>query len=146
MIQPVAAAGALRVSRLVPAELPAVLCDADRTLQVLSNLLGNAAKFTRRGGEIRVCATAGEGHVRFGVSDTGPGIGEADLARLFEPYWQVKPTASPGVGLGLYIAKGIVEALGGRIWVESKVGEGTTFFFTLPEARGAAPSASATRQ
>jgi PAS domain S-box-containing protein len=135
---PLAAARGLQLTHDAPAELPAVLCDPDRILQVLSNLLGNAAKFTPSGGEIRLAATRAEGCVRFAVSDTGPGIREEHLAHLFEPYWQERPARSPGVGLGLYIAKGIVDALGGRIWVESKVGAGTTFFFTLREAPAAA--------
>ena len=131
---PLAAERALRLTSSAPAELPEVLCDPDRILQVLSNLLGNAAKFTPSGGEIRVDAIAAEGHVRFAVSDSGPGIREEHMEHLFEPYWRGQPMRSPGVGLGLYIAKGIVEALHGRIWVESEPGKGTTFFFTLPDA------------
>ena len=73
--------------------------------------------------------------VRFAVTDRGPGIAAEQLPHIFDRYWQVKETAQLGTGLGLAIAKGIVEAHGGRIWVESEVGKGTTFFFTLPVAR-----------
>ena len=72
--------------------------------------------------------------MRVSVTDQGPGIPEADLPRVFEPYWQAQSTARLGAGIGLKIAKGLVEAHGGRIWVESKMGEGTTFSFTLPVA------------
>ena len=73
----------------------------------------------------------------FSVADTGPGISGTELPRIFERYWQARDTAQKGTGLGLSIAKGIVEAHGGRIWVESKPGQGSTFFFTLPAVRAA---------
>lgn len=118
---------------------PPVAADPDRVLQVFWNLIGNAVKFTPDGGRIAVrCEPEGD-HARFFVSDSGPGIRAEHLGRLFDPFWQEKRTARLGTGLGLPIAKAIVEAHGGAIEVASCPGEGTTFSFTLPVAeRGAA--------
>lgn len=113
-------------------ELPDVWCDRERVLQVIANLIGNALKFTAAGGEIRVGASRMDGGVCIAVSDTGPGIPEAQLAHVFERHWWGGGNSRISSGLGLYIAKGIVAAHGGRIWVESEVGKGTTFRFTLP--------------
>ena len=112
-----------------------VLCDCERVLQVLANIVGNAIKFAPHGSTIDVHAERTGDVVLFAVSDSGPGIAPEQLPHIFDRYWQVKETAQLGTGLGLAIAKGIVEAHGGRIWVESEVGKGTTFFFTLPVAR-----------
>lgn len=114
--------------------MPPVYADRHRVLQVLSNLVGNALKFTPAGGSIRVAAKAIDSRVRFAVSDTGPGIPQEHLHDIFKQYWQAKRTERMGAGLGLPIAKGIVEAHGGEIWVESEQGLGTTFYFTLPIA------------
>lgn len=131
---PVAQAGGLLLECAVPEALPPVLVDCDRVQQVVCNLVGNAMKFTAPGGRIAVAARAQPDEVEVSVKDTGAGMSREDLERIFEPYWQAQRTASLGAGLGLKIAKGIVEAHGGRIWVESALGEGTTFFFTLPLA------------
>jgi signal transduction histidine kinase len=104
-------------------------------LQVLSNIVGNAIKFTPEGGSIVVSSESHEDAVLFTVRDTGPGIDAEHLSRIFERYYQAGAPESRGVGLGLFIAKGIVEAHGGRIWVESIAGEGSRFFFTLPFVR-----------
>jgi signal transduction histidine kinase len=112
-----------------------VKVDRDRILQVLSNLIGNAIKFTPADGRIRVSLRPEEESVRFSVSDTGPGIEPEHLTQLFQPFWQARRGGSDGAGLGLAIAKGIVEAHGGRIWAESTAGRGTTFSFTLPLAQ-----------
>ena len=112
--------------------LPTLWADHSRVLRVLSNLLGNALKFTPAGGLITVSAAPIEGAVRFTVADTGSGIAPEHLPRLFDRYWQVRRGEQEGLGLGLAIARGIVEAHGGRIWAESVQGEGATFFFTLP--------------
>jgi PAS domain S-box-containing protein len=117
--------------------LPTVLADRDRILQVLTNLVGNAAKFTPEGGTVTVSAKASGDEVQFCVSDTGPGIRAEEVAHVFDRFWQATRTASLGTGLGLPIAKGIVEAHGGRIWVESQPGIGTTFYFTVPTAQAA---------
>jgi signal transduction histidine kinase len=114
------------------AELPLVHADRHRVMQVLSNLIGNALKFTPPAGRIVIRATRQHGQVLFAISDTGPGIPREHLSDIFSPYWQAKRTERMGAGLGLPIAKGIVEAHGGRIWVESEPGNGTQFYFTLP--------------
>jgi signal transduction histidine kinase len=111
-----------------------VSCDHDRTFQVFSNLVGNALKFTPEGGRVEVRARGASGWVHFQVRDTGPGIPLSAQPHLFEPYWQAEETAHQGAGLGLYITRGIVEAHGGALWVESTPGEGATFHFTLPRA------------
>lgn len=108
--------------------------DRDRLLQVLANLVGNAVKFTPEHGRIVVEATARQDHVEFAVTDTGTGISSQDLPRVFDPYWQTQRTARLGAGLGLPISRGIVEAHGGRIWVDSAPGRGSTFRFTIPRA------------
>ena len=102
---------------------------------MLSNLLGNAAKFTPEGGRIALRMRPATDEVLFEVADTGPGIAAEDLPHIFGRFWQAgRSRRGAGVGLGLPIAKGIVEAHGGRIRVESAPGEGTRFFFTLPVA------------
>jgi signal transduction histidine kinase len=108
-----------------------VRADRERLLQVLSNLVGNALKFTPQGGTVRICAQSVRGRVKFEVRDTGPGIGPEHLPHLFEPYWKSDLRGRRGIGLGLYIAKGIVEAHRGRIWVESSPGKGSSFQFEL---------------
>jgi len=110
--------------------------DLDRLLQVFDNLIGNAIKFTPPDGRILVGAAPREGEILFWVADTGPGIAARDLPHLFERFWQQRKADRHGAGLGLFIVKGIVEAHGGRIWAESTVGRGSTFFFTIPTASG----------
>lgn len=109
-----------------------VLADRERVAQVLANLIGNAHKFTPEGGRIELSAVASHDSVCFTVRDTGPGLAAADLPYVFERFWQARRVRRGGVGLGLPITKGIVDAHGGRIWVESSAGVGTTFHFTLP--------------
>jgi signal transduction histidine kinase len=109
-------------------------CDKDRVLQVLANLVGNALKFTPPGGHVDVRMKRSDKEALFSVSDTGPGIPPDQLGHVWELYWQAKQHAQGGVGLGLSIAKGLVEKQGGRIWVQSTLGQGTTFYFTLPLA------------
>ena len=118
-----------------------VSSDRDRVLQVLANLVGNAIKFTPEGGAVSVRVTRVNGDAQFEVSDTGPGIPEAQLTHIWQRFWQGKRRAGAGMGLGLSIARGLVEAHGGRIWAESTVGVGSTFYFTLPLAAvpGSAP-------
>jgi signal transduction histidine kinase len=101
-------------------------------LQVLGNLLGNAVKFTPDGGLLTVGAREHQGEVWLWVKDTGSGIRPEALPHVFERYWQAKDAESRGTGLGLCIAKGIVEAHGGRIWAQSELDQGSTFTFTLP--------------
>ena len=131
---PLAGAKQIRVSGDTPSDLPQVASDRERILQVFTNLIGNAIKFTPREGEIRILAALDSGEVRFTVADSGPGIPAEHLDHVFDRYWQAKSTAKLGTGLGLSIAKGIVDAHGGRIWVESPPGSGAQFNFTLPLA------------
>lgn len=115
----------------IPENLPQVQGDRGRLIQALSNLVGNAAKFTRSGGRICVSARCGEGEAIISVEDTGPGVSRADLPYIFERFWHTHRSKRGGAGLGLAITKGIIEAHGGRIWVESEAGVGTAFLFSL---------------
>ena len=119
----------------------AALCDRQRILQVFSNLIGNAIKFTPAGGRIAIDVEAGADQVRFAVSDSGPGIPSADLAHIFDRYWQRRETARRGTGLGLFIAKALIEGHHGHIWCESQIGKGSTFYFTLPRSNTAVAEA-----
>jgi signal transduction histidine kinase len=134
---PLATEKKLTIEREVPENLPDVCSDRDRVLQVFGNLIGNAIKFTPEGGQITIRAESEPRDVKFAVCDTGPGISPEHLPHVFDRYWQAKSTAKLGTGLGLSIAKGIVEAHGGRIWVESEPGQGASFLFTLPSASSA---------
>jgi PAS domain S-box-containing protein len=116
----------------VPATLPEILCDKHRIVQALSNLLGNAVKFTPEGGAIRVEARVQDNEFVMSVADTGPGIPPEYLPRIFDRYWQADESVGAGAGLGLAIAKGITEAHGGRIWAESQMGVGSVFSIALP--------------
>jgi signal transduction histidine kinase/DNA-binding response OmpR family regulator len=120
-----------------------VLADPARLHQVISNLVGNALKFTPHGGrvEIAVDAHATEAIVR--VGDSGAGIAPDQLPHIFSRYWQARKGDRRGIGLGLAIARGIVDAHGGRIWVESSPGAGSTFSFTVPLAHDAQPQPAA---
>jgi signal transduction histidine kinase len=129
-----AATASITLQCQAPKDVPPVYADRHRVLQVLSNLIGNAMKFTPPGGMITCRAEPEDAKVLITVADTGPGIPRENLGDIFNPYWQAKRTARLGAGLGLPIAKGIVESHGGRIWVESEPGKGTKFFFTLPVA------------
>jgi signal transduction histidine kinase len=109
-----------------------VRADQDRVMQAIGNLIGNAVKFTEPGGRVTVSAKPVRDEVELRVQDTGPGIPAEAIPHLFERFWQGDSGDRRGIGLGLAIAKGIVEAHGGRINVESEVGSGTSFTFTLP--------------
>lgn len=113
--------------------------DEDRAAQVLGNLLGNAFKFTPAGGVVALAASRSGDDVEFRVSDTGPGLTQEQIGKLFERFWQGRPGDRRGVGLGLTIARGIVETHGGRVWVDSMPGKGSTFCFTLPLAKSRSP-------
>jgi PAS domain S-box-containing protein len=130
--RPLAEERGLRLVADIPSGVPSVAVDASRLSQVFSNLIGNALKFTERGGTVAVTARFADGRVVVSVADTGRGISEDDLPKLFDRFWQAsRGDLKRGTGLGLAIAKGIVEAHGGRIWVESTENRGTTFSFTL---------------
>jgi len=119
----------------IPSNLPEIECDSYRVGQVITNLLGNAIKFTRNQGTVRLRATQEGQDVLFCVSDSGPGISKEVLPKIFDRFWQAEEAKNLGSGLGLYIAKGLVEAHGGRIWVDSEVGKGSRFYFTIPLAK-----------
>jgi PAS domain S-box-containing protein len=114
-----------------------IVADQGRLQQALSNIVGNALKFTPAGGTVAVRADDDADAVRISVVDSGPGIEREHVARVFEPFWQSSHADRRGRGLGLAIAKGIVEAHGGRIWLESELGCGTAVRFTVPKAASA---------
>jgi PAS domain S-box-containing protein len=131
IFDPVMVDAELRFTRRLD-DTPTILADRHRLLQVLSNLIGNAVRFTPHGGEIVLSSRIVEDMLRIGVKDTGPGVAPEDVPRLFERYWQAPRLLRAGSGLGLYIAKGIVEAHGGEISVDSEIGKGSEFWFTVP--------------
>lgn len=116
-----------------------ILCDRQRIGQVFFNLFGNAVKFSPQGSRIVLRAASDDAHVRFSVADQGPGIEPEHLPHVFDRFWQAKRRGRWGLGLGLAITKGIVEAHDGRLWVESEVARGTRFHFTLPRVSAAEP-------
>ncbi len=133
-VEPLAAEKKLALKIEMSSDLPQGRGDERRLTQVLLNLVGNAIKFTDEG-EVVVRAQATNGSFNLSVHDTGPGIGEADQAKLFQEFQQADNSitrAKGGTGLGLAISKRIIELHGGTIWVESQVGQGSTFSFTLP--------------
>jgi PAS domain S-box-containing protein len=124
--------GITLVRRLGPGLPEMIRVDADRIRQIFSNLVGNALKFTPTGGTITVGAEAEDGSVVFSVNDTGPGLEPDELPHVFDRFWQARHQGSHGVGLGLSIAKGLAEAHGGGVAVESEVGRGSRFSFSVP--------------
>jgi two-component system phosphate regulon sensor histidine kinase PhoR len=126
---------ALQVLLVCPDDLPLVLADSPRLEQVVVNLMHNAIKFTPGGGKIVVSARFESDAVIFSVMDTGIGIAENDLPRIFERFFKAdRARSTGGTGLGLAISRHLVEAHGGRIWVESTEGQGSTFSFVIPIA------------
>lgn len=134
--QPLAEERGVRLCSQIDPHLPLVTADANRINQALTNLVTNAIKFTPAEGSVTVRAVADDGGVRFEVKDTGRGISEQDLPRIFERFWTRREGNPHGAGLGLAITNGIVEAHGSSMRVESRAGEGSTFFFTLPAHPG----------
>jgi signal transduction histidine kinase len=136
------------VSDALPVDLPAVFADRERVHQVLFNLLDNAVRLTPSGGRVTVTASRHIGSVDVAVADTGPGISAEDLPRVFERFFRVDASRSRddgGTGIGLAIARSVVEAHGGRIWAESEPGKGSTFTFELPVASAEGEPASGAR-
>jgi signal transduction histidine kinase len=132
MLHPLAAEKGVRLEKDGEPSRLKVRCDRERVMQVFSNLIGNAIKFTGEGGSVLVRSRGERDRVVFSVNDTGSGISEEDQTHIFDRYWQAKWKGRESLGLGLAISKAIIESHGGTIWVESTVGEGTAFFFTLP--------------
>jgi two-component system sensor histidine kinase GlrK len=134
-ITPLLEAKQIRLESAVDPSLPQVRLDPERILQVLRNLLGNAVKFTARGGQVRIATKAVNGKLEVSVKDSGPGIAPDNLVSIFEKFNQgsrLGPHTRQGTGLGLAIAKSIITAHGGKIWAESELGHGSTFIFVLP--------------
>lgn len=131
----------LHLSSDLARALPHAHCDRDRILQVLSNLVGNATKICAAGGRVTLRVEPRGKELLFAVADDGPGIRAEDLEHLFERYWRAGEAEYKGTGLGLAIASGIVSAHGGRIWAESELGRGATFFFTVLAAGPATATA-----
>jgi PAS domain S-box-containing protein len=141
---PLASSAGVEVRYEVTADPHEVWADHDRLQQVFDNLIGNAIKFTQAGGRVTVGAVSRDEHVLFWVADTGRGIASESQLHIFDRFWQESAGASRlGAGLGLQISRGIVEAHGGHIWVESELGRGTTFYFTIPTTRSTAGERSA---
>lgn len=133
-VMPLAESRDIRLEKALD-DIPPVFMDSERIRQVLRNLIGNALKFTPRGGLVRVVVRRTDEGATVAVTDTGPGIPKEHISAIFEKFRQVSPADArrlQGTGLGLAIVKHIVQAHGGRIWVESEVGKGSTFTFVLP--------------
>jgi PAS domain S-box-containing protein len=140
-LRPLADAGGVTLTMSLPNDLPPLRVDPDRVIQLLSNVIGNAVKFTPAGGSVTLSARMDDSEAEITVRDTGEGIPAAQLPRVFDRFYQASLTSRAprhGAGLGLPIARGIVEAHGGRIWIESPPGAGTTVHFTLPRNSEAA--------
>jgi len=119
----------------IPANMPSVFADANRVTQILVNLVGNAVKYTRPGDRITIAVTVGDDMAQIDVHDTGLGIAEEDVQQVFNRFFRAERDVSSlvdGTGLGLSIAKMFVELMGGKIWLNSELGKGSTFSFTLP--------------
>jgi signal transduction histidine kinase len=128
----------------LPAVLPRVAGDAERTRQVLTNLLDNAIKYSPQGGRIELGVEADEGHARFSVRDEGLGIPLSEQKLIFDKFYRLDPDHRRGIGgsgLGLYICRELVRSMNGRIWVHSDPGKGSTFTFELPVAQRVASPA-----
>jgi signal transduction histidine kinase len=130
-LSPVANAKSIQLQLSTDPALPMVAVDRERIRQALSNLIGNSVKFSPRGSVIDLHAGRKDGDVVVSVSDRGPGMNEEQLTHAFDRFWQSHRTDREGAGLGLTITRGIIEAHGGRIWVESEEGIGSKFSFTL---------------
>lgn len=130
-LSPVANEKSIQLELSTDSGLPMVAADRERIRQALSNLIGNSVKFSPRGTVIDLHAGRKDGEVVVSVCDRGPGMNEEQLSHVFDRFWQSRRTDREGAGLGLTITRGIIEAHGGRIWVESREGSGTKFFFTL---------------
>jgi two-component system, NtrC family, sensor histidine kinase GlrK len=134
-ITPLVEAKQIKLESAIDTSLPSVRIDSERILQVLRNLLGNAVKFTPKGGQINITANPANGKLAVSVKDSGPGIPMDSLAAIFEKFNQGNRQGAhvrQGTGLGLAIAKSIISSHGGKIWAESQLGKGSTFIFVLP--------------
>lgn len=134
-VEPLAVAKNVSLKADIAQDLPVIKMDNERILQVLLNLIGNAVKFTPGGGKVTVSARTWGQEVWVSVTDTGPGIPKENLNTIFDKFKQTTITGYnkiKGTGLGLAVVKNIIIAHGGKVWVESEVGHGSTFIFSLP--------------
>jgi two-component system sensor histidine kinase GlrK len=131
-IEPLAETGNVVIETEIQEGLPHIKIDCDRILQVLRNLIGNAVKFTPEGGRVRINALNSDQKVKVSITDTGSGISKENLVSIFEKYHQESSNKIKGTGLGLSIVKHIIDAHGGKVWVESTSENGSTFSFVLP--------------
>jgi signal transduction histidine kinase len=148
-IEVVRARRSVELTEDLPDDLPPIYADPERVYQVLFNLLDNAVRFTPSGGRVTLSVSARNGVVDVVVADTGPGIPPEHLPRLFERFYRVDRARSRdegGTGIGLAIARSVVEAHGGRIWAESEPGKGSTFTFELPVAGARGSETKETRR
>ena len=133
---PLAASRRQSITRHMPEGMPRIWADGPKIKTVLENLIANAMQFSPEEGKIRIEAEASDRGVRFAVRDTGVGIAQEEWEWIFKPFYQLESSLTRehgGIGVGLSIAKNLVELHGGRIWLESTVGEGSTFYFTIPD-------------
>jgi two-component system sensor histidine kinase GlrK len=134
-IGPLVESKQIKIETRIAEPVPLVNMDSERLLQVLRNLIGNAVKFTPHGGKVEISAKSVDGGTEVGISDTGPGIPKERLNTIFDKFQQISsagPYQVKGTGLGLAIAKHVIASHGGRIWVESELGKGSSFMFVLP--------------
>ncbi len=136
LFRPLAHAKSLSLDATLPSTTLPVRIDPDRIFQVLSNLFSNAINVTPQGGSICVSAAKVDDAVQITVRDSGRGIAETDLESIFKPYCQLDHAERRGLGLGLFISRSIVQAHGGQIWAESRLGRGSSFVFTVPGIHG----------
>lgn len=136
MLEPIALNNGIQITHELSSTPIKVSCDKNRLSQIISNIMGNALKFTPHGGKLKIEAHTWGKEAIVSISDSGPGISSEQIPKLFEKFWQAKETSHQGSGLGLSIVKSLVEAQGGKIWVKSELGQGSTFTFTLPLSSG----------
>jgi len=132
LVSPLAGQKSIQIQKQLLNDDVQIDCDQPKVIRIFSNLLGNSIKFMGKKGKIIISGKSEGDRYLFSVQDQGPGISEQDLPHIFDRFWQERKMAQKGTGLGLSIVKGIVEAHHGSVWVNSKFGEGSTFYFTLP--------------
>jgi two-component system phosphate regulon sensor histidine kinase PhoR len=137
LVEPAAQDQGVALTLEVRSELPLILADPERVTLVFQHIVENGIKFSPHGGTVQVTLTDHPDHVQVAVRDQGIGIAQEHLKRIFDRFYQIDSSLTrrfEGTGLGLSIAKRIIEAHGGKIWVKSKLGKGSTFYFTLPKS------------